>query len=52
VTPAAAVLADRLSKDGRHTGCVLEAGPPDHSPYIQVPAGFINTLLDRKLAVA
>lgn len=46
---AASILAARLSEDGRRTVCVLEAGPPDRNPYIQVPAGFIKTLFDKKI---
>ena len=46
---AASVLANRLSEDGTRTVCVLEAGPPDRNPYIQVPAGFIKTLFDPKV---
>lgn len=46
---AASVLAARLSEDGARTVLVLEAGPPDSNPYIQVPAGFIKTLFDEKV---
>ncbi len=42
--PAGCVLADRLSADGRTTVCILEAGIPDRSPYIRIPAGFVKTL--------
>lgn len=41
---AASVIAARLSEDGKRTVCVLEAGPRDRNPLIQVPAGFIKTL--------
>ena len=37
---AGSVLADRLSEDGKHTVCVLEAGPADNNPWIHIPAGF------------
>lgn len=43
---AGSVLANRLSADGRHTVCVLEAGPPDWNPFIHIPAGFIKTISD------
>ncbi|MCW8085297.1 GMC family oxidoreductase [Sabulicella glaciei] len=43
---AGSLLAARLSEDPTATVCVLEAGPPDRSPWIHVPAGFIKTLKD------
>ncbi len=43
---AGCVLANRLSADGRHTVCLLEAGPPDRNPYIHIPAGFIKLAYD------
>lgn len=39
---AGCVLAYRLAEKG-HSVCVLEAGPPDSSPYIRMPAGFMKT---------
>lgn len=41
---AGCVLANRLSEDGKHTVCVLEAGPPDRHPYIHIPSGFMKLL--------
>ncbi len=41
---AGCILANRLTADGRHNVCLLEAGPPDWNPYIHIPAGFIKTL--------
>ena len=41
---AGCILANRLTADGKHTVCLLEAGPPDWNPYIHIPAGFIKTL--------
>ncbi|HLG88506.1 MAG TPA: GMC family oxidoreductase N-terminal domain-containing protein [Alphaproteobacteria bacterium] len=43
---AGSLLAARLIESGALTVCVLEAGPPDHSPYIHIPAGYIRTLHD------
>jgi choline dehydrogenase len=41
---AGCILANRLSADGQHSVCLLEAGPPDWNPFIHIPAGFIKTL--------
>ncbi len=43
---AGCVLANRLTADGLTRVCVLEAGPPDYSPWIHIPAGFIKTFYD------
>ena len=43
---AGCILANRLTEDGKHTVCLLEAGPRDWNPYIHIPAGFIKTLTD------
>ncbi len=43
---AGSLLAARLAEAGRYTVCVLEAGPPDRSPFIHIPAGYIKTLYD------
>lgn len=42
--PAGCVLAKRLSEDAGISVCVLEAGGPDTSPYIRMPAGFVKML--------
>ena len=39
---AGCLRAHRLTVDGRYTVCLLEAGPPDHHPFIHIPAGFIK----------
>lgn len=42
---AASVLARRLTQaDPKVSICLLEAGGPDHHPYISIPAGFVKTL--------
>ncbi|MBT5897265.1 MAG: choline dehydrogenase [Rhodospirillaceae bacterium] len=41
---AGCILANRLTADGKHSVCLLEAGPPDWNPFIHIPAGFIKTL--------
>jgi choline dehydrogenase len=41
---AGCILANRLSADGKHSVCILEAGPTDWNPYIHIQAGFIKTL--------
>ncbi|MGE8690369.1 MAG: GMC family oxidoreductase [Achromobacter sp.] len=46
---AGSILANRLSADGS-TVCVLEAGPPDNSPYLHIPAGFIKAVFNKKYA--
>ena len=43
---AGCLLAHRLSEDGRHSVCLLESGPPDRSPFIHIPAGFIKVGYD------
>ncbi len=43
---AGSLLANRLTEEAGVTVCVLEAGPPDHNPFIHIPAGFIKTLFD------
>ncbi len=45
---AGCVLANRLSADGRSTVCLLEAGPPDRSAFIHIPAGFIKLAYNDK----
>ena len=46
---AGCILANRLTADGKHSVCLLEAGPKDWNPYLHVPAGFIKTLTDPKV---
>lgn len=46
---AGSVLADRLTKDGKSTVCILEAGPKDSNPFIKLPAGYVKNLNNPKL---
>lgn len=41
---AGCILANRLSADGKHTVCLLEAGPPDRGLFVQLPSGFVKNL--------
>jgi choline dehydrogenase-like flavoprotein len=46
---AGCVLANRLSADPLTTVCLLEAGPPDRSPFIRVPLGIIHMMMSKTL---
>lgn len=46
---AGCVLAERLTRNGRHRVLLLEAGPRDSSPFIHMPRGFGRTLADPRL---
>ncbi|WP_425511388.1 GMC family oxidoreductase [Pararobbsia alpina] len=46
---AGSILANRLSVDGS-TVCLLEAGPPDRSLFLHMPAGYIKSVFNPKYA--
>lgn len=46
---AGCVLANRLSADPALRVCLLEAGPPDSSPFIRVPLGIVGLMMSKKL---
>jgi len=45
---AGCVLANRLSADPATTVCLIEAGPPDRSPFIRLPIGIIYMMMSRR----
>jgi choline dehydrogenase len=44
------VLAARLAAAGEHTVCLLEAGPPDNSVILRIPAGVYKASSNPKYA--
>ena len=47
---AGCVLANRLTEDPDVSVCMIEAGPPDSSPRIHVPAAVATLLFDEKMS--
>lgn len=47
---AGAILANRLTEDGKATVCLLESGPADWHPYLHIPAGFIKAVFNPAFA--
>lgn len=47
---AGCVMANRLAADNGHTVCLLEAGPPDNSILLRIPAGVYRGSSNPKYA--
>jgi choline dehydrogenase len=46
---AGCAIAARLSENGKYSVLLLEAGPPDTSPWIHIPLGFARTYVDPRV---
>lgn len=43
---AGCVLANRLTQSGKHQVMLVEAGPKDSNPFVHVPAGFLQLIVN------
>ena len=41
---AGCVIANRLSENGKHSVCLIEAGSRDWNPWIHIPVGYFKTM--------
>ena len=48
---AGCVVTGRLSESAKFRVCVLEAGLPDHDPFIHIPSGVLRTPVYSSLCV-
>lgn len=46
---AGSVLANRLTENGQHQVCLLEAGPRDINPFIRMPLGIVLALRNKTI---
>ena len=46
---AGCLLANRLSANPGNKVCLIEAGPSDWSPFIHIPAGFMKTVVNKRV---
>ena len=49
---AGCVLANRLTEGGKHQVVLVEAGPEDRNPFIHIPAGFLQVIVNPSLSWA